>query len=150
MRKPRVLALSSGGGHWIQLLRMRRAFDGCDLVFATVDPGSAAMVEGHEFHIFPDANKDTKIELMKSAWRMLGLVRRVKPDVIVTTGAAGGFFAILFGRMMGARGVFVDSIANAHTLSISARLVLKTGGTVYTQWPKLAETTDAQYMGAVI
>ncbi|NRB36768.1 MAG: oligosaccharide biosynthesis protein Alg14 [Rhodobacteraceae bacterium] len=150
MRRPRVLALSSGGGHWIQLLRLRPAFAGCDVVFATVDPGNEIMIEGAEFHVFPDANKDTKVALIKSVWAIWGVLRRVKPDVIVSTGAAGGFFAVLIGRAMGTRGVFIDSIANAQTLSVSARLVLKTGGTVYTQWPDLADSTGAQYLGAVI
>jgi hypothetical protein len=27
-RKPRLLAVSSGGGHWVQLLRLRSAFAG--------------------------------------------------------------------------------------------------------------------------
>ena len=30
----RVLAISSGGGHWIQLLRLRPAFAGADVHFA--------------------------------------------------------------------------------------------------------------------
>ena len=38
--KKRILALSSGGGHWVQLLRLRPAFDdGCEVTFATVDKG---------------------------------------------------------------------------------------------------------------
>ena len=28
-KKPRVMAISSGGGHWIELLRLRPAFDDC-------------------------------------------------------------------------------------------------------------------------
>ena len=149
-RRPRVLALSSGGGHWVQLLRMRSAFADCDLIFATVDPSSRGQVAGHEFRTYPDANKSTKTALFKTAWAIGKLVWETRPDMILSTGAAGGFFAVLFGRFVGARGVFIDSMANAETLSVSAKLVLKAGGTVYTQWPELAEHTGAEYHGAVI
>ena len=35
-KKTRILAVSSGGGHWIQMLRLRPAFAGTDVTFASV------------------------------------------------------------------------------------------------------------------
>ncbi len=35
-RRVRVLAVASGGGHWVQLLRLRPAWEGCDVAYATV------------------------------------------------------------------------------------------------------------------
>ena len=40
----RVLAVASGGGHWVQLMRLRPAFEGTDIHYATVDPSARAMV----------------------------------------------------------------------------------------------------------
>lgn len=142
--------MASSGGHWIQLLRLRPAFEGCDVIYAIVDPSSKSQVAENELLLFPDANKDTKVALLKSAARVLRSLMRVRPDVIVTTGAAPGFLAIATGRCFGAKGVFVDSIANAHELSISAKLVLKIGGRVFTQWPDVAKDTDAEFFGAVL
>ena len=34
-RSVRILAIASGGGHWTQLLRMRPAWEGCDVAYAT-------------------------------------------------------------------------------------------------------------------
>ena len=44
---------------------------------------------------------------------MLGLLLRHRPDVIVTTGAAPGYFALRFGKLLGARTIWIDSMANA-------------------------------------
>ena len=35
-RRPKLLAVSSGGGHWVQLLRIAPAFENCDVTFVTV------------------------------------------------------------------------------------------------------------------
>ncbi len=43
-KTPKVLAISSGGGHWVQLLRLRPAFAGCDVTYATVRDGYRADV----------------------------------------------------------------------------------------------------------
>ena len=44
---------------------------------------------------------------------------RLRPDVVITTGAAPGYFAVRIGKLLGARVVWVDSIANAEELSLS-------------------------------
>ena len=43
--RKRILAVASGGGHWIQLYRLRPAFDGCDVTWATTQAGFRDMVE---------------------------------------------------------------------------------------------------------
>ena len=53
-------------------------------------------------------------------------------------------------RLIGARTMFIDSIANARELSISARLALGVADRVLSQWPRVAELTGAEYRGAVI
>ena len=53
-RRPKLLAISSGGGHWVQLLRLRPAFDGCEVVYATVREGYREDVGGAEFRLIPD------------------------------------------------------------------------------------------------
>jgi hypothetical protein len=47
---------------------------------------------------------------------------RVRPDVIVSTGAPCGYVAIRMGRLLGARTLFIDSIANAVQPSLSGQL----------------------------
>jgi hypothetical protein len=46
--------------------------------------------------------------------------------------------------------MFIDSIANARELSISARLALGVADRVLSQWPRVASLTGAEYRGAVI
>lgn len=149
-RPPRVLAVASGGGHWVQLMRMRPAFDGCDVHYASVDPSAAAAVAPAPLHVYPDANKDTKLRLALAALRLLWIVLMLRPDVVVSTGAAGGYLAIRFARLLGARTMFVDSIANARRLSVSAELARGKACRVLSQWPAVARATGTEFRGAVI
>ncbi len=149
-RPLRLLAVSSGGGHWIQMLRLRASFVGAEVHYATVDPSAARMVAPAPFHIYPDANKGTKLRLVMAAIWLAIIVAKVRPDVVISTGAAGGYLAIRFARLLGARTMFIDSIANARELSVSARLAQKVAHRVLSQWPEVAARSGTEFRGAVI
>ncbi|ROU04336.1 UDP-N-acetylglucosamine--LPS N-acetylglucosamine transferase [Histidinibacterium lentulum] len=148
--RPVVLAVSSGGGHWVQMQRLTSAFEGAEVHYATTDPTVSEQIGAGEVHVYPDANKTTPVRLALCIARLAIIVLRVRPDVIVSTGAAGGVIAIRLGRLIGARTLFIDSIANARELSVSARLALGVADRVLSQWPAVAEHTGADYRGAVL
>ena len=54
-RRPKVLAVSSGGGHWVQLMRLQTAFEGCDVSYATVLAWSRQDLKDPDagFHVLP-------------------------------------------------------------------------------------------------
>ncbi|QYZ69220.1 UDP-N-acetylglucosamine--LPS N-acetylglucosamine transferase [Neotabrizicola shimadae] len=149
-RPRRILAVASGGGHWVQLMRLRPAFAQAEVHYATVDRSAAEIVAPAPVHLYPDANKDTPLRLALAALTLAVIVLRVRPDVVVSTGAAGGYLAIRFARLLGARTLFIDSIANARELSVSARLSQKVADLVLSQWPAVARATGAAYRGAVL
>ncbi|SLN67500.1 Oligosaccharide biosynthesis protein Alg14 like protein [Falsiruegeria litorea R37] len=147
---PVVLAVSSGGGHWVQMQHLSPAFAGAEVHYATTDSTASDGVSDGQVHTYPDANKDTPLRLIACVLRLAWIVLRVRPDVVISTGAAGGFLAIRLARLIGARTMFIDSIANARALSISARLSLDVADRVLSQWPAVADLTGAEYRGAVI
>lgn len=146
----KVLALSSGGGHWVQLLRLRPAFQDCEVVFATVDPGYEGDVGGAPFRLIHDGNRSEKIALLRSAWSILRLLLAERPDVVISTGAAPGFFALRFARLLGMRTIWVDSVANAEELSMSGRKAGTCADLWLTQWPHLAANGGPKHFGSVL
>lgn len=147
----KVLAVSSGGGHWIQLLRLRPAFEGCDVTFATVNAKYRSDLEpGSHFRTIPDSNMWNKPRLVLSALGACWLVLRERPDVVVSTGAAPGYFAIRAGALLGARTIWIDSIANAEQMSLSGREAGKHVDHWLTQWPHLAAENGPYHHGSVL
>ncbi|MEX1048424.1 MAG: hypothetical protein WED15_02765 [Akkermansiaceae bacterium] len=152
MAKPllRLLAISSGGGHWVQLLRLRPAFEGCDVTFATVREDYRADVAGADFRLIHNGNRWNKLDLIRSALGIATLLLQVRPDVVITTGAAPGYFGIRFGKWLGARVIWVDSVANADELSMSGQKAGAFSDLWLTQWPHLAREGGPQFIGSVL
>lgn len=150
-RNPKkLLAVASGGGHWVQLLRLGPAFIDCEIVFVTVDQAYRTDVHDCRFYSVSDATRRTVIRLVRSTLKLFWIICKERPDVIVSTGAAPGYIAIRLGKLFGARSVWVDSIANAEELSMSGAMAGRCADLWLTQWPHLAKRDGPHYRGAVL
>ena len=157
----RVLAIASGGGHWIQLLRMRPAWEGCDVAYATTHEGYRKNVpatsagDAIRFYVVPDANLSQKLRLVYQLVMVTVVMLRERPDVVVTTGASVGYFALRLAKLLGGRTIWVDSIANAEELSLSGQRAQRYADLWLTQWPELARQSGPssrtpEYRGSVL
>ncbi|MCK8465173.1 UDP-N-acetylglucosamine transferase subunit ALG14 [Aliiroseovarius sp. S1339] len=155
----RVMAVASAGGHWVQLRRLRNAWQGLDVTYVSTDAelkpiiAQEARSEGAPeptFFAIVEANRWQKTKLLKQLFQLLFVFIRTRPDVVVTTGAAPGYFALRLGKLFGARTVWIDSVANAGELSLSGQKVGKHVDLWLTQWEHLATPDGPQYLGSVL
>lgn len=160
-RRPRVLAIASAGGHWVQLLRLAPAWDGCDITYISTKDSYKTEVEalararGQELPAFvavPDVNRwSSKFRLFACGCRLFFIVLRARPDVVVTTGAAPGLLALVAALPIGAKRIWIDSIANVESLSLSGRRAKRIATLWMTQWPHVAKSDpDLKYRGRVV
>lgn len=148
--QPKLLAVSSGGGHWVQLLRIKHAFEGCSVTFVTVHESYRKQVQDHNFYVVNDANRWDKVGLLKAAQKLSWILWNERPDIVLSTGAAPGYIALRLGRILGARTVWIDSIANVEELSMSGSLIGRSADLWLTQWPHLAKPEGPHYAGSVL
>ncbi len=155
----RVLAISSTGGHWVQLLRLMPAWDGCEVHYACTSPDhearlrAVAAARGQQvasFTAVTDANRWAKARLVRQLLEVGALLLKVRPDVVITTGASAGYFAIRAGRLLGARTCWLDSIANGEELSLSGARAGPHADLFLTQWPEVARPDGPQFKGSVL
>ena len=57
-----MLAVASGGGHWVELLRVIKAFDGQDISFVTVHRAYRHDVPRHRLHVVTDATRSGRVK----------------------------------------------------------------------------------------
>jgi UDP-N-acetylglucosamine:LPS N-acetylglucosamine transferase len=149
-KKKTILAVSSGGGHWIELLRLQPAFGGHHVIYATTSDNYRTDVPDKPFRIVHPANRWDKLGAVKSAFSSLWLLLALRPDVVISTGAAPGYMAIRIGGLLGAKTIWVDSIANAEEISLSGQMAGKYADHWLTQWPHLEKPEGPHYRGSVL
>lgn len=149
IKKKKLLAVASGGGHLIQLLRLRPAMDGCDVTFvSTLRP--AGLDVDSRFYKVMDANLDSKWKLLPLLLQVFVVFLKVRPQVVITTGAAPGFAALMVGRLFGAKTIWIDSIANSEELSTAGKRARPWADVWLTQWPHLSSEDGPQFWGGVL
>ena len=130
--------------------RLLPAFDRCDVAYLTTIESYRSHVGGARFYVVRDANLNTKLRLLWMAVRVALVLLWERPDVVVSTGAAPGYLAVRLGKLLGARTIWIDSMANAEKLSLSGRRVGAHADLWLTQWPHLAGPHGPHYVGAVL
>lgn len=100
--------------------------------------------------ILPDCNRDQLLNSLRCLLSAAALVLRFRPEVVISTGAAPGFFCIVFGRMLGARTLWIDSVANAEQMSLCGKLSRFLATRCLTQWQHLAENDRPGYAGNLL
>ena len=148
--RTKALAVASSGGHWTQLLRVLPALDSCEVVFVTVLESYRNDVRGSRFYCVNDANRWNKFKLFVLACQIAVIVARERPAFVISTGAAPGVFALVFGRVFRAKTIWIDSVTNIDRLSMSGRIVGRHANLWLTQWEHLAKPEGPRYGGAVL
>ena len=119
------------------------AFDGHDVRYVCTSEGAGD-------YTVRDCSRSHWWLSFVTVFQLLRIFALERPEVVVSTGALPGLLAIILGRLMGARTIWIDSVANTETLSLSGRLCRPFAGLWLTQWPDVARRTGATYAGSVL
>jgi len=148
--RQKILLVSSHGGHWVQLKKISPAFDGMDVHYMTTTNGVKDDVYPAPLYIIPDAHLDEKLGLIFLSLKIFFIMLRLRPDIVISTGAAPGFFSLLIGKLLGAKTIWIDSVANVKQLSVSGRKVKRFADLWLTQWKHLEKPEGPFYKGSVL
>lgn len=148
----KICLAASSGGHLSQLLALAAAWEGHTVVWITsLEVGSDRLRKQGTTYVVGEGNRNHPVLIAKMAWGCLQAIRLERPEIILSTGAAPGLLACLFGRLQGAKVIWVDSIANSKKMSLSGRLVRFFACRVFSQWPEVAALySGVEYAGEVI
>ena len=102
-------------------------------------------------YVVGECNRQHLVRLVRVLLRCIKIVFSERPDVVISTGAAAGCILCILGKMLGAKVVWIDSIANVERLSMSGRFVRCFADLFLTQWPELASRyRNVEYRGTII
>lgn len=148
--RKKILAVSSGGGHWVELIRVAPVFEGHDVAYATVDNTYRSGAGAARFYTFRDVTRWNKLRWVQTIMKLIWILLRERPDVVISTGALPGYFSLRLAKLFRARTIWLDSIANVEELSMSGQKIGKHADLWLTQWPHLARPNGPLYRGTVL
>lgn len=147
-RPLRLCLAGSGGGHVRQLLDLEPAWSAYDYFFVTEDTALGhSLSTQHRTHFVPhyaagQARMHGLFMMLRGAmlnfFRSASIMLKERPDVVVSTGAGAVFFAVLWGRLLGAHVVVVESFARFDGPSLFGRLAAPLAHDVVVQSKALA------------
>lgn len=148
----RVLLVCSPGGHLQQMLALKPAWVDTEHAWVTLEgPDVGYLLADEEVTIAHGPTNRSVAKLVRNlalSWRVL---RRRRPDAIISTGAALAVPFFLFGRLLGIRCVYVESVTRTESLSLSGRLVYPLASRFFVQWPAVGEgRPKAEFAGSVL
>lgn len=147
----RVLAVASAGGHFNQLMLLRPGLEGHRVTYITTLPGLAEEFGALPARRVPDCNADTPLRALACLFATGRHILCLRPQTVITTGALPGVIALFWGRIVGARTLWIDSVANTETLSSSGRLARRIAHSTLSQWPVVAAAEDGvEYHGSIL
>ena len=146
-----ILLVASSGGHLVQLLTLREAYEGLPTVWVANDkPDARSLLADERAHFLAGPFSRHPRSLLRNivfAWR---LVRRERPVAVLTTGADIAVPFAWIGRLHGARVIYVESFTRIQTVSLSCKLIKPVAHEIYVQWPELLDLLPgARFAGAV-
>lgn len=147
-----LLLVCSAGGHLQQLLLLREAWQDRSRLWITDDAADTRSMLSTEPAVFGDApSSRSVIGLLRNSLRAFRLLRRHRPAVVLSTGAAIAVPFFWLGRLFGAQAIYVESVTRIDSTSTTLRLVRPVASRVYVQWPELAEQLPGvRYEGTVL
>jgi beta-1,4-N-acetylglucosaminyltransferase len=136
----------SGGGHLSQLVELCEDWPLDAQHWITFDSGQAGkLLAGRRVTFAHGPTNRSPGNLLRNlllAWR---LVRRHRPQTILTTGAGVAVPFCYLGRLFGCHVVYIECLSRVSEPSLTGRLVEPVAHELYVQWPQLG----ARYVGTV-
>lgn len=103
-----------------------------------------------QFYAVRDVSRLQKWSIFATVGKLTWILLKHRPKVIVTTGSGPGLIAIKLGRLIGAKGVWIDSVANVEQLSLSGQRAGAVADLWLTQWEHLAKADGPRYEGRLL
>lgn len=146
-----LLLVCSTGGHLLQLVALREAWQDYPRVWVTFDKSDARSLLAGERVVYAHGPTNRNLpNLFRNLGLAARLVRELRPRVVLTTGAGVAVPFVWVGRLFGARAVYVESFTRIDRPSLSLRLIAPFADRVYAQWPELrAAVPKARSLGSV-
>jgi beta-1,4-N-acetylglucosaminyltransferase len=135
----KLCLVCSCGGHFYQLYSLKNFWENYDRFWVTFPHNDTQVLLENErkFWAYHPTTRNIK-NFVKNLFLSYKILRREKPQVIISTGAGVAVPFIYMGRLLGIKTIYIESLTRSQSLSFSGKLVYLVAQHILVQWPELA------------
>jgi len=142
----KVLFIASTGGHLTELLQLAPMFEDYDYHVITEKTKSTLSLRER----FPNrvsyllfGTKDHMLtypfKFIANCFKSMFLYFRIRPKYIITTGTHTAVPICYFGKLFGSKIIFIETIANTKTKTLSGKMIYPIANLFIVQWESLLQ-----------
>ena len=133
----------------VQVKELATVYEKFDYFYFTFSGGVAdEMKKNTHLRTIPDIIRYNPLTWIIGAVASLYIAAVERPDVVITTGAGVVVFFCIFAKLMGAKLIFIESMAKVKKPTLTARFLYPFANLFIVQWPGLLEFfPKAKYLG---
>ena len=149
MRK-KILMAASSGGHLEEILALRPLKDKYDTVLITEKTEYKVNHWQDTLYLMPQVNrKELKSmpQYFLCFFKTFGILLKEKPDAVLSTGAMIAFPALLLGKMMGKKIIFIECMFNVDSPTLTGKLAYKFADLFIVQWEEMLQVYPEAVLG---
>lgn len=141
-----ISLISSTGGHWTQLNNLYKEFQKTigtnenEVNISLITEKNMSTSHREDIHFFYQQERKNKLFLfilIMNILKALALIIKLKPNYIISTGAGVTVPYLIFGKIFGAKIIFIESYAKLSSPTVTGRIVYKFADKFYVQWPEM-------------
>lgn len=137
----KVLFISSTGGHLSELMQLKSMFNKYDFHIITEKTKSNMYLKDkypNRVNYLVYGTRSNMLvypfKLLYNCFKSLFLYFKIRPKVIITTGAHSAGPMCCIGKIFGSKIIYIETFANSETKSVTGKLVYKFADLFIVQW----------------
>lgn len=136
----KICLVGSSGGHLNHLYMLKPFWEDKDRFWATFDKeDSRSLLKGERMYpVYYPSNRSIKALIINTS-RAVKILRKERPDLIISSGAAPAVPFFYIGKMMGAKLIYIEPFDRINKGSMSGKLCYKVADVFVVQWEQMKE-----------
>ena len=142
--KKKVMFISSTGGHLTEMLQLSPMFNKYEYFIITEKTKSNTYLKEEHLNKVGYLVYGTKskfivypFKLIYNCFKSLFYYIKIRPKVIITTGAHTSGPMCCIGKIFGSKIIYIETLANMHTKTITGRIIYHFADLFIVQWESM-------------
>lgn len=120
----KICLVGSSGGHLTQLHLLKKVWESQDRFWVTFnkEDANSLLIDEKVYHCHFPTNRSIK-NLIKNTFLAISVLRKEKPDVIISTGAAVAVPFFYVGKLFGVKTIYIEVFDRINKQTLTGKLV---------------------------